>query len=71
MFRQIFVPTEMDHNVELPSELYGRKVEVLAFALPEEDRSVQKPDVTLDSFYDSIRIDLSAYKFNRDEANER
>ena len=71
MYRQIFVPTEKNHNVELPSELYGRKVEVIAFAIPEEESHMQKPDITLNSFYDSIRLDLSSFKFDRDEANER
>ena len=31
----------------------------------------QKSDKEIREFYDSIRVDMSKYKFNREEANER
>ena len=65
------VPTEKEHSVELPRELYGIKVEVLAFALQEEKHPVILPEIDPEVFYDGIRLDFSGYKFDRDEANER
>jgi len=36
MYRQILVPTEQKHNIELPPDLYGKQVEVIAFEIGEE-----------------------------------
>jgi hypothetical protein len=33
MFRQIVVPTEKDHQITLPENLYGKQVEVIAFEI--------------------------------------
>ena len=70
MYRQIMIPTEKDHIINLPKELYGHRVEILAFPIDEQqDMTASLGD--LDAFYDTIRLDLSGFKFNRDEANER
>ena len=71
MFRQIITPTEKDHSVELPKEMYGQTVEVIAFPLPEEKLLASRKEIDLDKFYDKINLDFSGFKFNRDEANER
>lgn len=71
MYRHIMVPTEKDHIIELPKELYGRKVEVIAFPLQDEEVSVEKTAIDPDKFYDGIKLNFSGFKFNRDEANER
>jgi hypothetical protein len=70
MYRQIMVPTEKDHSVNLPKELYGFRVEVLAFPL-EGAAHLAEQIVSPDAFYDAIKLDFSGFKFNRDEANER
>ena len=70
MYRQIMVPTEKDHSVNLPKEFYGFQVEVLAFPIEEEVR-LEQHKLSPDAFYDAIRLDFSGFKFNRDEANER
>jgi len=33
MFRQIVIPTEKNHLITLPEDLYGKQVEVIAFEL--------------------------------------
>lgn len=71
MYRKIIFPTEKEHSVELPSDLYGMKVEVIAFPIEEEVTMASTPVVDVDKFYDSIKLDFSGFKFNRDEANER
>jgi len=43
MFREIIIPTEKNHSVELPPALYGKKVEVIAFEIePEKKTQVNK-----------------------------
>ena len=71
MYRQIVVPTESEHTIMLPKEFYGLKTEVIAFSLENNliENAHSKTDI--DSFYDGINLDLSGFKFNRDEANER
>ncbi|MES2703775.1 MAG: hypothetical protein V4649_14130 [Bacteroidota bacterium] len=71
MYRQIMVPTEQEHSVELPKELFGKTVEIIAFSLSEGETLNKLPIADPNSFYDSINLDFSGYKFNRDEANER
>jgi len=39
MYRQILIPTEKDHKIELPADLYGKRVEVIAFEIAEEKKS--------------------------------
>jgi len=70
MYRQIMVPTEKDHSINLPKELYGFQVEVLAFPI-EDNKPLIGQKGNADEFYDSIKLDFSGFKFNRDEANER
>ena len=70
MYRQILTPTEKDHSVSLPKELYGFRVEVLAFPI-EEESHFNAPKLNADVFYDAIKLDFSGFKFDRDEANER
>lgn len=60
-------PTKQNHTVDLPEEFYGLEVEIIAFPLTEKRRTQTDPD----KFYNSINLDFSGFKFDRDEANER
>ena len=40
MYRQIIIPTEKDHTIDLPVNLYGKKVEVIAFEIPADKNVV-------------------------------
>ncbi len=71
MIRQIVVPEGNTYLLELPDEYVGKQVEVIAFTLEENNASAKSAADDALQFYDSIRIDLSDYKFDRDEANER
>lgn len=52
MYRQIIVPTEKSHTVELPPSFYGKRVEVIAFEIePEKRKKTAKQD-----FLDDIEI---------------
>jgi len=70
MYRQIMIPTEQKHSIDLPKDMYGLKVEIIAFPIPDENHVIKNmPDA--DAFYDKINLDFSGYKFDRNEANER
>ncbi len=49
MFRQIVTPTEKNHNIVLPPDLYGKQVEVIAFEIEEDKaRKVKKKNFLAD-----------------------
>ena len=54
----------LDINVELKDEKTNELTRIKGL-------KKQKSDKEIKAFYDSIRVDMSKYKFNREEANER
>jgi hypothetical protein len=75
MLRQIVIPTENEYVLHLPDDYIGKKVEVIAFEIEGNGYSNQnnrkKTEQDARNFFDSIRVDMSGFRFNRDEANER
>ena len=75
MYRKIFkVEKEEDLRIELPREYLRKEVEVIAFQVEEETGKV--PEESMDfqeavKFLDSIKADMSTFKFDRDDANQR
>jgi hypothetical protein len=76
MYRQIFIPSEQNANITIPREWYGQLVEVIVFpvnsqenAQPQQNTLEEKRE-KLDKLLDNHLIDLSDFKFNRDEAND-
>ena len=80
MFRKIFTPNKQNNSIPfvIPSEWYGQMVEVIVF--PVRDTIGRgKPDFKrndkrqsreeLNQILDEYPLDLSNFKFNRDEAN--
>ena len=47
MYRQTLIPTEKDHTIDLPEDLYGKKVEVIVNKLEEKtsERRQSKKDL--------------------------
>lgn len=39
MYRQIIVPTEKDHTIELPEKFFGKTVEVTMVEVPAPERN--------------------------------
>jgi hypothetical protein len=78
MYRQVFTPTEQDIKIPIPPEWYGQSVEVFAFlvsisaALPQQvsDATKAQHRKEIDELFDKYPIDLSNFKFDRDEAND-
>lgn len=76
MIRTIIKPTKNNLTIRLPDNLVGKMVEVLAFELetPKDDETKiadnDKRIKALEKGLDKYRMDLSGFKFDRDEAND-
>lgn len=75
MYRQIITPDNTKFTITFPQEFIGKEVEVIAFTLKEATQEIKAADTAreeaLTFLKNSKRIDLSNFKFDRDEANER
>ena len=74
MLQQIFVPSASNHTVMLPEMYYGKKVMITVSTVDEKVEN-SKSGLTkaeeVRAFFNSFQIDMSSFKFNREEANER
>lgn len=75
MYRQVIRPeNKEDLIVHIPDEFLGKKVsievnEMKSIKKNKKDRA--KALKKAFDFFNSISVDMSNFKFNRDEANER
>lgn len=69
MIRTVLVPDNHRVTLFVPDKYIGREVEVLVFASDEIVLDVELPVKA--TTFDSISLNTSGFKFNRDEANER
>ncbi|MCF0056227.1 hypothetical protein [Dyadobacter sp. CY356] len=70
LIREIIVPTDNTYLLKLPDEMIGKQVEVIAFEIetkPVEDIEERRKRIR-ESLAD-LEVDLSNFKFDRDEAN--
>jgi hypothetical protein len=74
MIRTLIVPDQQNINIRIPESFVGKTVEIIAFEINETEdpsKAVPKSFDEILKFYRSVNLDLSEYKFDRDEANER
>ena len=75
MLHQIIIPSASHHTVVVPEAYYGKKVMVTVAALLDEKEESSKDRLMkaakARAFFNSIQVDMSDFKFNREEANER
>lgn len=64
--REIVVPENNKIELTIPDNFIGEEIEVLAIKINKEANLFKK-----DKSFDAIKLDLSGFKFNREEANER
>ncbi len=76
MLRQIITPLESSYTLQLPTNMVGKTIEILAFELYEVDKDFPASDtdklMRLARIQDITKkslVDLSNFKFDRDEAN--
>jgi len=70
MYREIIIPTDTTQIIEFPEEFIGKQVEVIAFPVEEKETNQSKAANAFE-FWKKHSIDMSHFKFDRDEANER
>ena len=68
--RQIIIPSASKHTIELPEFYYGKRVMITVSALGEKMNSFAKAEEAR-AFFNSIQVDMTNFKFDREEANER
>ena len=68
--RQIIIPSASNHTFEFPELYYGKKVMLTVSALDETADSFIKAEEAR-AFFNSIQFDMTGFKFDREEANER
>jgi hypothetical protein len=73
MLRQIITPSEPSFTLNLPAEMVGKTVEVIAFEIDDitsrQQLSKEEKIKSIQSITNQSLIDLSKFKFNRDDAN--
>ena len=74
MLCQIIIPSASNHTVILPEVYYGKKVMVTISSIDVKEKNSKDWLVKTKearAFFNSIQIDMSEFKFDREEANER
>ncbi|MFP5041437.1 hypothetical protein [Parasediminibacterium sp. JCM 36343] len=72
MYREITVVNAPTYQIEIPTELQGKKIEIIAFEIENKDRELVSTLTKL-SFLERTKhlsFNSNGYKFNRDEAND-
>lgn len=76
MLRQIITPLESSFTIYFPNDMLGKKIEIIAFELQDQPKQLAGDDndrmLRLKRIEDLTKdklVDLSSFKFNRDEAN--
>ena len=64
--REIVIPENNKIELIVPDNFIGEQVEVFAIKIDKETDQFKR-----DKSFDAIKLDLSGFKFNREEANER
>ena len=70
MYTEIITPSQPTIMLTLPEEMVGKKITIKAEAFEEKyfDTEANRRK-NLQSIFDDCRIDLSNFKFDRNEAN--
>ncbi|MCE6989760.1 hypothetical protein [Dyadobacter sp. CY323] len=76
MFRKVFVAeSAAELTINLPHEFLHNRIEVIAFEVDDDSESIdlakKKAARNAVQFFKNYEIDMSDFKFDRDEANER
>jgi hypothetical protein len=64
--RKIIIPDNNKIELTIPDKFIGQKVEVFAFVEEKKAAKVRQKKT-----FNAIKLDLTGFKFNRKEANER
>jgi hypothetical protein len=72
MLREIIKPKKASFTIQLPEEMVGKTVEVIAFEINGEKAAPNKAQrlLEIEELTKSSLVDLSGFKFDRDRAND-
>ena len=75
MVRTILKPEKNSLTIKLPDNFVGKVIEVIAFEIDQVDNEIvtiekKKRIEDIDKALNKHRVDLTNFKFNRDEAND-
>ncbi len=66
--REIIIPKSNKLELNIPDNFIGKTIEVIAFEIED---NIQTENVLKEKTFNAIKLNLSEFKFNREEANER
>lgn len=70
LIREIIVPTSTSYVLKLPDEMVGKQVEVIAFELSSQTLpDIEERMTKINDSLSKLKVDLTNWKFDRDEAN--
>ena len=71
MLREIITTAKSSVTLKLPEEMIGKTVEVIAFEINEEKNLLTKAQRVkqIEELTNNYLVDLSGFKFDRNEAN--
>ena len=67
MLRQVMIPSKENSTISIPSEFYGKEVEILVF--PFNNIKAGQNSDNINNIFDKYLFSFGNYKFSRDEAN--
>jgi hypothetical protein len=70
MIREIVKPQGKTYTLQLPDDMVGKVVEVIAFAIEEPSNYFKKSTADLKNELKGLTIDMEGFKFDRTEAND-
>jgi hypothetical protein len=71
MLREIIKPQKASFTMRLPKEMVGKTIEIIAFEIDENESAPDKKlrSQEIEDLTKATLVDLSGFKFNRNEAN--
>jgi hypothetical protein len=72
MLRKIITSTEPSLTIQFPQNMVGKTVEIIAFEINDAPQSIMNKEQRLAAIEEITKdslVDLTNFKFNRDEAN--
>ena len=71
MLREIIKPQKASFTMRLPKEMVGKTIEIIAFEIDDNENITNKKlrFQEIEDLTKSTLVDLSGFKFNRNEAN--
>ena len=67
MMRQVMIPSKENSTISIPSEFYGKEVEVFVF--PFYNNKTDQSSNNIKELFAKYLYSFKNYKFDRDEAN--